>query len=123
MREDWGTRPTSLAERTKTAAEWEEHAPIKRSTERISNMHWHTFRVYGTVYRICGPLPYVTTFRSTMLSTLALAEALRAPLVTCDRALASAPGHRAKVVVIQFSCLDTHPDSGHPYIRIAGWIT
>lgn len=31
---------------------------------------------------------------------VALAEALRAPLVTCDRALASVPGHRAKVVVI-----------------------
>lgn len=28
---------------------------------------------------------------------LALAEALDAPLVTCDHALASAPGHRAKV--------------------------
>ena len=31
---------------------------------------------------------------------VALAEALRAPLVTRDRALASVPGHRAKVVVI-----------------------
>jgi len=31
---------------------------------------------------------------------IALAEALRAPLVTCDRALASAPGHRAIVEVI-----------------------
>ena len=28
---------------------------------------------------------------------IALAEALNAPLLTCDRALASAPGHRAKV--------------------------
>ena len=32
---------------------------------------------------------------------VALAEALRAPLVTRDRALASVPGHRAKVVVIR----------------------
>ena len=32
---------------------------------------------------------------------VALAEALRAPLVTRDRALASVPGHRAKVVVMQ----------------------
>ncbi len=31
---------------------------------------------------------------------VALAEALRAPLVTRDLALASVPGHRAKVVVI-----------------------
>ena len=31
---------------------------------------------------------------------VALAEALRAPLVTHDRALASVPGHRAKVVVV-----------------------
>jgi len=30
---------------------------------------------------------------------LALAEALRAPLVTCDARLASAPGHSAEVVV------------------------
>jgi predicted nucleic acid-binding protein len=30
---------------------------------------------------------------------LALAEALDAPFVTCDRALNSIPGHRAKVVV------------------------
>jgi predicted nucleic acid-binding protein len=30
---------------------------------------------------------------------LALAEALDAPFVTCDRALSSIPGHRAKVVV------------------------
>jgi predicted nucleic acid-binding protein len=32
---------------------------------------------------------------------VALAEALRVPLLTCDRALASVPGLRAKVVVIQ----------------------
>jgi len=31
---------------------------------------------------------------------IALAEVLHAPLVTCDRALASAPGHRATVEVI-----------------------
>jgi predicted nucleic acid-binding protein len=31
---------------------------------------------------------------------VALAEVLHAPLVTCDRALASAPGHRAIVEVI-----------------------
>lgn len=31
---------------------------------------------------------------------LALAEALDAPLVTCDRALASTPAHRARVEVI-----------------------
>jgi len=31
---------------------------------------------------------------------IALAEVLHAPLVTCDRALASAPGHRAIVEVI-----------------------
>jgi predicted nucleic acid-binding protein len=30
---------------------------------------------------------------------LALAEALHAPLLTCDRALGSIPGHRAKVLV------------------------
>jgi predicted nucleic acid-binding protein len=32
---------------------------------------------------------------------VALAEALDAPLVTCDTALAKAPGHRARVEVIQ----------------------
>jgi len=31
---------------------------------------------------------------------IALAEVLRAPLVTCDRALASAPGHRATIEII-----------------------
>jgi predicted nucleic acid-binding protein len=31
---------------------------------------------------------------------LALAEALAAPLLTCDRALASAPGHRATVELV-----------------------
>jgi len=31
---------------------------------------------------------------------VALAEALGAPLLTCDRALASAPGHRAKVQLL-----------------------
>jgi len=31
---------------------------------------------------------------------IALAEALHAPLVTCDHALASAPGHRATVKVV-----------------------
>jgi predicted nucleic acid-binding protein len=30
---------------------------------------------------------------------IALAEALDAPLVTCDRALVSVPGHRATVLV------------------------
>jgi predicted nucleic acid-binding protein len=32
---------------------------------------------------------------------VALAEALKAPLLTCDRALASAPGHRAVVELIE----------------------
>jgi len=32
---------------------------------------------------------------------LALAEALGAPLLTCDRALASAPGHRAFVELVE----------------------
>ena len=32
---------------------------------------------------------------------VALAEALGAPLLTCDRALASAPGHRAKIELIE----------------------
>ena len=32
---------------------------------------------------------------------VALGEALDAPVVTCDRALASAPGHRAEVEVIE----------------------
>ena len=36
----------------------------------------------------------VTAYDATYI---ALAEALNAPLVTCDRALASAPGHRARV--------------------------
>ncbi len=31
---------------------------------------------------------------------VALAEALEAPLLTCDRKLASAPGHRARVEVL-----------------------
>ena len=31
---------------------------------------------------------------------VALAEVLEAPLLTCDRALASAPGHRAKIELI-----------------------
>jgi predicted nucleic acid-binding protein len=31
---------------------------------------------------------------------IALAEVLHAPLVTCDHALASAPGHRATVKVV-----------------------
>ena len=48
--------------------------------ERAFALH-HNLNVYDAVY-------------------VALAEALRAPLVTRDRALASAPGHRAKVVVI-----------------------
>ena len=32
---------------------------------------------------------------------VALAEALEAPLLTCDRALASAPGHRAVIELIE----------------------
>lgn len=32
---------------------------------------------------------------------IALAEALAAPLVTCDRPLASAPGHRARVEAVR----------------------
>lgn len=31
---------------------------------------------------------------------VALAEALEAPIVTCDAALAKAPGHRARIEVI-----------------------
>jgi predicted nucleic acid-binding protein len=32
---------------------------------------------------------------------IALAEAVQAPLVTCDGALAKAPGHRARIEVIE----------------------
>jgi predicted nucleic acid-binding protein len=59
--------------------------PIRRFAhgfllERAFALH-HNMTVYDALY-------------------VALAEALRAPLVTRDRALASVPGHSAKVVVI-----------------------
>lgn len=54
--------------------------PHSLSLPRIWELRQH-FTAYDAVY-------------------LALAENLRAPLVTCDRALASSHGHRAKVELI-----------------------
>ena len=49
-------------------------------------------------------LPRVWQLRSNLsaydAAYVALAEALRAPLLTCDRRLAAAPGHRALIELI-----------------------
>ena len=49
-------------------------------------------------------IPRIWDLRSTLTAYdatyVALAEVLDAAVLTCDRKMASAPGHRAKVVVV-----------------------
>jgi predicted nucleic acid-binding protein len=60
------------------------HIPMKRYSHKVLMPRiWelrHNFTAYDTSY-------------------IALAEALDAPLITCDRAFASTSGHRAQVLV------------------------
>lgn len=57
-----------------------------------------------TRYPIHLLLPRVWELRDSLTAYdavyVALAEALEAPLVTCDQRMAHAPGHRARVVVV-----------------------
>lgn len=64
----------------------------------IHGTKWISADMCTTLDRIWELRRNVTAYDAAYL---ALAEALDAPLLTCDRALASAPGHRAAVELIE----------------------